>query len=515
MDLANVAAAVASAPPPCMPNGIPAGQQAGADDGAQFQELLAQFAAFGPAEAEAPPAPSVKKTPADADDGAPAADTGDEPPSGVALWMLTVLGIDPAVPAAASAHSAGAATDGPAAGEPPPTGVPAAAGDSAPGVAEDLPQGCAPRESSEPGSTPRAAEPFRIAVETPPLPDARTGAASGDDAGADAGADVGADAGTGARSPGSAPETPESDAQAAQAAAATGGGRSSGAPAGRVTSSAARALARAVQSSSPEPSARPTPAAVAVEEPATEAAAPPVVPDTAGTAPADVWVGTQSGERAPKDLPRAANAPNAAAGPVSPDAGGLTMGRAETHAGAGDDAADRDAGNTPFREPASAPFRAAVETRLVVEAMGARASEAAPVAPTVDPATASGPIPEPALQIVRAMRVQAGNGISEAVIRLRPEHLGEVRISLTVERGGVTAVLHAERADVRAHILAHADSLKESLASLGLRLDNLVVREDGRKSDDGQQAREQHAGEQAPRRYRRPPAHAFELAPEA
>ncbi len=145
---------------------------------------------------------------------------------------------------------------------------------------------------------------------------------------------------------------------------------------------------------------------------------------------------------------------------------------------------------------------------MIVDTPGGRATSAAPAVPPAPAPTPDAPV-DPALQIVRALRVQTADGVSEAVIRLRPEHLGDVRILLTVERGGVTAVVHAERADVRAHILANVDSLKECLASQGLRLDELTVREDGRKGDSRQPAQEQ-----APRRYRRPPARAFELAAE-
>jgi flagellar hook-length control protein FliK len=72
-------------------------------------------------------------------------------------------------------------------------------------------------------------------------------------------------------------------------------------------------------------------------------------------------------------------------------------------------------------------------------------------------------------QLVRAMRIQMRDGIGDAVVRLRPEHLGEVETSL-----------------------------RDNLAGQGLQLKEFVVREDGARQD-----REHEADPESARRERR------------
>jgi flagellar hook-length control protein FliK len=112
-------------------------------------------------------------------------------------------------------------------------------------------------------------------------------------------------------------------------------------------------------------------------------------------------------------------------------------------------------------------------------------------------------------QLVQTIRVQARDGVSEAHVRLRPEHLGEVRIALKIEGDRVAAVLHVERADVRHHIESQSQELRASLAAVGLHLDELTVREDGRSRQGRDSTPEQ---EQPARRQRRStPDKEFEL----
>ena len=82
-------------------------------------------------------------------------------------------------------------------------------------------------------------------------------------------------------------------------------------------------------------------------------------------------------------------------------------------------------------------------------------------------------------QLIRAIRMQWRNGVGEARLRLTPEHLGEVMVSLHVRQGSVSAVLRADTELVREWIRTHQNELKSLLASQGLRLENLVVEEDG------------------------------------
>src|SRR5574337_235599 len=58
------------------------------------------------------------------------------------------------------------------------------------------------------------------------------------------------------------------------------------------------------------------------------------------------------------------------------------------------------------------------------------------------------------------IQVQVRDGVSEARLRLSPEHLGEVTVRLRVESGGVTAILHAESPQVSGWIAAHQDELR-------------------------------------------------------
>ena len=104
-------------------------------------------------------------------------------------------------------------------------------------------------------------------------------------------------------------------------------------------------------------------------------------------------------------------------------------------------------------------------------------------------ATMRSSIPQPQLsdleqlelpdQLIRAIRMQWRNGVGEAKLRLTPEHLGEVMVSLQVRQGSVSAVLRVDTDLVRDWIRTHQNELKSLLESQGLRLESLVVEEDG------------------------------------
>jgi hypothetical protein len=84
-----------------------------------------------------------------------------------------------------------------------------------------------------------------------------------------------------------------------------------------------------------------------------------------------------------------------------------------------------------------------------------------------------------ARQVVRAISLAWHDNVGEAKVRLTPEHLGEVTVSLKVERGGVTALLQADTPAAREWIQAHEQDLRRGLEAQGLRLDALVVTPDG------------------------------------
>ena len=100
-------------------------------------------------------------------------------------------------------------------------------------------------------------------------------------------------------------------------------------------------------------------------------------------------------------------------------------------------------------------------------------------------------------QLVRGIRMQWRNGVGEAKLRLTPEHLGEVLVSLQVRQGSVSAVLRVDSEIVKDWIRTHQNELKASLAAQGLRLDEFVVEEDGHA--------DQRPGRESDNPRRRPP----------
>jgi flagellar hook-length control protein FliK len=106
-------------------------------------------------------------------------------------------------------------------------------------------------------------------------------------------------------------------------------------------------------------------------------------------------------------------------------------------------------------------------------------------------------------QLVQSLRVQFRDGIGEAVLKLKPEHLGSVQISLRVENGAIKATVQAEAPAVRQWLESHQDTLRTGLAEQGLRLDRFVVEPEGepkRATDERNRQREQ---EQQRRRQQR------------
>jgi flagellar hook-length control protein FliK len=109
--------------------------------------------------------------------------------------------------------------------------------------------------------------------------------------------------------------------------------------------------------------------------------------------------------------------------------------------------------------------------------------------------------PDVNLQIVQSMRMQFRDGIGEAVLKLNPEHLGSVSISLKVENGGLKANVQADMPAVRQWLESQQDSLRSALAEHGLRLDQFDVEPDAQRQqadDEGQ--REQSRKRQAQKR---------------
>ncbi len=102
-------------------------------------------------------------------------------------------------------------------------------------------------------------------------------------------------------------------------------------------------------------------------------------------------------------------------------------------------------------------------------------------------------------RLVQSIRVQARDGVSNATLRLNPEHLGEVTVTIRVEAGTVSAVVRAEAGDVRQWLRGQEQSIRSALAEQGLLLDELVVEQDGERRQDGWQDPEQQPRRPRPR----------------
>jgi flagellar hook-length control protein FliK len=84
-------------------------------------------------------------------------------------------------------------------------------------------------------------------------------------------------------------------------------------------------------------------------------------------------------------------------------------------------------------------------------------------------------------QIVQAIRLQWQAGVGEATIKLQPEHLGSLTISLKVDGAAVAASVRAESPAAQQWIAAHETDLRSSLERHGLTLERFVVSQDSER----------------------------------
>lgn len=80
-----------------------------------------------------------------------------------------------------------------------------------------------------------------------------------------------------------------------------------------------------------------------------------------------------------------------------------------------------------------------------------------------------------AQQIVDHARLINRAESSEMVIKLKPEHLGELTLKIVVDSGAVSATFHSPNSEVRAAIEASLPQLKHDMANQGLKVDNVGV----------------------------------------
>lgn len=78
-------------------------------------------------------------------------------------------------------------------------------------------------------------------------------------------------------------------------------------------------------------------------------------------------------------------------------------------------------------------------------------------------------------QIVEQARMINRVNNSEMVVKLKPEHLGELTLKVTVENGAVSASFHSNNQEVRTVIEASLTQLRQELSNQGLKVDNVGV----------------------------------------
>jgi flagellar hook-length control protein FliK len=105
-------------------------------------------------------------------------------------------------------------------------------------------------------------------------------------------------------------------------------------------------------------------------------------------------------------------------------------------------------------------------------------------------------------QIVKSIRLQAVQGTTEARVQLKPEHLGNLNITLKVEHNQVTATIQADVAAVRQWIQSHEASLRQALSEQGLHLASLVVHPDEEQTSADERNGERQGGQPRRRSWR-------------
>lgn len=80
------------------------------------------------------------------------------------------------------------------------------------------------------------------------------------------------------------------------------------------------------------------------------------------------------------------------------------------------------------------------------------------------------------MQIVeQAVLINRSAQESEMIIRLKPDHLGELALKVTVNNGVVNASFHSNNAEVRGILENSIQQLKQDLANVGFKVDNVSI----------------------------------------
>jgi hypothetical protein len=139
----------------------------------------------------------------------------------------------------------------------------------------------------------------------------------------------------------------------------------------------------------------------------------------------------------------------------------------------------------------------------LVETVGVGALLTAAPASTPIPASVDAPIAIPderdlRHQIVQGIKFQWRDGVGDVKLTLHPEYLGEMRIALRVDQGGVTAQLSADSASVRAWAVANESLLRQGLAEQGLTLSRLVVTDEAPEPSPDRESRRRASQQETP-----------------
>lgn len=130
---------------------------------------------------------------------------------------------------------------------------------------------------------------------------------------------------------------------------------------------------------------------------------------------------------------------------------------------------DQDQSAAAQSEQPAPALAAVVEYKPTVSHTAATPTDNAPPAPANDPNNIAG-------QIVDHARLITKQESSEMVIKLKPEHLGEVTLRISVaESGAVSASFHAANPEVRGAIEATLNQLRQDLSNQGLKVDNVGI----------------------------------------
>lgn len=96
-------------------------------------------------------------------------------------------------------------------------------------------------------------------------------------------------------------------------------------------------------------------------------------------------------------------------------------------------------------------------------------------------------------QIVERARIYVRPGEnSQMVLQLRPEHLGELTLKVTVDNGMISAAFHSDNYEVRQAIEATLPQLKQELSQQGIKFDNVGVYHGSNQFFDNGQRSPQH-----------------------